>query len=258
MTASRPRFPAAAQLTRARRALCFAGLSVIVLAASGCASARGAALSSPTATARSLNVSVVAAVFPTASVPTPTPTPAQQTQEESAPQQGEASTTTLVAQPARVSIATAGESHWPVRLQIPAIGVDAPVVPLGETATGAMATPDQPMQVGWWEYGPAPGERGSAVIGGHLDFHGYGPAVFWNLRKLRRGDDVRVVLADGRTVRFTVQSTEVYPENDTAIIDRIFRANDATRLNLITCAGTFNPLTRDYDKRLVVYTVLAS
>lgn len=235
--------------------LLLSGFAAIAIATAGCANARGASLP-PAATARPLNVSVVAAVFPTASIATPTPEP--ETETQATPRQGESDTTTLVAQPARAAATATGESHWPVRLQIPAIGVDAPVVPLGETATGAMATPDQPTQVGWWEYGPAPGELGSAVIGGHLDFHGYGPAVFWNLRKLRRGDEVRVVLADGRTVRFTVQSAEVYPEHDTAIIGRIFRTSDAARLNLITCAGTFNPLTRDYDKRLVVYTVLAS
>jgi hypothetical protein len=145
----------------------------------------------------------------------------------------------------------------PVRVVIPRAGVNAAVLPLGETDGGAMATPATPTEVGWWQYGVAPGAKGSAVLGGHLDFHDYGAAVFWNLNKLRPGDAISVTDAGGETFRFVVQSSAVYQENDPSAIDRIFRRQDAARLNLITCAGTFNPVTRDYDKRLVVYSVLA-
>jgi hypothetical protein len=50
------------------------------------------------------------------------------------------------------------------------------------------------------------------VILGHVDSKG-GPAVFFRLRELRRGDAVTIARADGSSVRFIVQRTEWYPKD---------------------------------------------
>ena len=244
------------KLGRAGRAPIAALLLLPVLVA--CSRAQGAAPPVSATAHAPLNVTIVSTAVP---LFTPAggvqPTPRVAASPTAPATDGESASTTLVAaaQPAAPADDAAGRT--PVQLTIARAGVAARIVPLGETATGAMATPETPTDVGWWQFGAAPGDVGSAVLGGHLDFHDYGAAVFWNLNRLRPGDSVIVTRADGTQLSFIVQSSEIYPENDTAAIERIFRQSDTARLNLITCAGTFNPITRDYNQRLVVYTTLA-
>lgn len=184
---------------------------------------------------------------PTAS-PTPSPTP--EPTQTNTPTPAPADTATPAPAPT--------PSPPPARLIIPRIGVDAPVAPLGEDATGAMASPDSPRVVGWWDEGTAPGDLGSAVLDGHVDFANYGAAVFWNLHLLMPGDSVQVVSTVGQVLTFTVSEVTTFDAADNSNIDEIYRRDDQPRLNLITCAGTFNPRTHNYDKRIVVFTTLAT
>jgi sortase (surface protein transpeptidase) len=145
----------------------------------------------------------------------------------------------------------------PVRVMIPRIGVNARVIPVGTAPDGAMDSPNNPVDVGWWGPGARPGDFGSAVLGGHVDFAGYGAAVFWNLKLLQPGDQIRVVEADNTQLLFSVNDVETYSYSDTSVIDRIFRTEDRQGLNVITCTGTFDARTHNYDKRVVVYASLA-
>ena len=76
----------------------------------------------------------------------------------------------------------------PTRISIPALGVRAPVVGVGTAADGSIAAPaiDKPDETGWYRLGPTPGERGTAVIVGHVDTADR-PAVFAKLGALGRG-----------------------------------------------------------------------
>lgn len=143
----------------------------------------------------------------------------------------------------------------PARLSIPAIGVDANIQQVGLTAQGNMDVPSNYTDVAWYKDGARPSAPGNAVIDGHLDSK-TGPAVFWTLGELKPGDDVFVTTADGARLRFVVTGSETYPA-DQAPTYRIFGPAAAPQLNLITCDGTFNRDVRQYDRRLVVYTVLA-
>jgi LPXTG-site transpeptidase (sortase) family protein len=146
----------------------------------------------------------------------------------------------------------------PVRLIIPTIAINAPVEWVGTDSNADLATPTQhPWQdVGWYNLGPYPGERGSAVIDGHLDRPGGFPAVFWRLRDLHVGDEVLVMNTSGKTLRFQVTRIELYPPQDAPIQD-IFGNGGGTYLNLITCAGDWIPSQHQTNLRLVVYTSLA-
>jgi LPXTG-site transpeptidase (sortase) family protein len=146
----------------------------------------------------------------------------------------------------------------PVRLIIPAISIDAPIEGVGTQSNADLATPTQnPWQdVGWYNQGPQPGERGSAVIDGHLDRPGGFPAVFWHLRDLHVGDEVLVKNTSGKALRFQVTRIELYPSQDAPIQD-IFGNWGGTYLNLITCAGDWIPSQHQTNLRLVVYTSLA-
>ncbi len=145
----------------------------------------------------------------------------------------------------------------PVRLIIPAIDINAFVEDVGTQANADLATPSQNpwLDVGWYNLGPRPGERGSAVIDGHLDRPGGFPAVFWQLRDLHVGDEVLVKNSSGKTLRFQVTRIELYAPQDAPIQD-IFGNSGGTFLNLITCAGDWIPSQHQTNLRLVVYTSL--
>lgn len=140
-------------------------------------------------------------------------------------------------------------------LLIPAIGINAPIESLGVRPDGTLETPRQHPwnDVGWYNAGPRPGERGSAVIAGHLDRPGGNPAVFWRLRDLRVGDSVLVVDASGTTLRFHVTRIMYYPPQDAPVQD-IFGNTAGSFLNLTTCAGDWIPTQHQTALRLVVYT----
>jgi LPXTG-site transpeptidase (sortase) family protein len=144
-----------------------------------------------------------------------------------------------------------------VRLVIPAIGINASVEAVGVQANGDMATPTHnPWEdVGWYNGGPRPGERGSAVIDGHVDRPQGLPAVFWHLRELHVGDMVQVTDAVGTTLTFHVTRLAFYPPQEAPLQD-IFGNRGGTYLNLITCAGDWIPSQQQTTLRLVVYTSL--
>src|SRR5205807_274310 len=143
------------------------------------------------------------------------------------------------------------------RLLIPAIGINAHIESVGVRPDGTMETPVQNPwnDVGWYSAGQRPGERGSAVIAGHLDRPGGNPAVFWHLRDLHVGDKVLVVDAQGKTLRFHVTRIGFYPPREAPVQD-IFGNTSGRFLNLMTCAGDWIPTERQTALRLVVYTAL--
>jgi sortase A len=138
----------------------------------------------------------------------------------------------------------------PVRIRIPARGIDARVEPVGLTKTQAMDMPKDTFAVGWYAYGAVPGSRGSAVFAGHRDTLWGTPGVFWVLREVERDDVVTVETATGEEMYFRVHRTEEYPADAAPIAD-IFAADGGHYVHLITCAGRWNRTT--YDTRLVVF-----
>ncbi len=144
----------------------------------------------------------------------------------------------------------------PVRLQIPSLGLDTDIEAVGQTASGQMGVPKHVDNVAWYAPGTTPGEQGNAVISGHLD-DPKGPAVFWNLRKLKVNDQIIVIDAAGINHTFAVLGKESYSEA-TAPLDKIFGFDLERDLNLITCDGVWNSKAHQYTQRLVVYTRLVT
>ena len=145
----------------------------------------------------------------------------------------------------------------PVRLVIPAIHVDATVEPVGILANGDLDTPHiSPLaNVGWYSAGPRPGERGSAVIDGHVNGPGGTPAVFERLLDLQVGDTIRVTTGSGSLLEFHVVKMATYPPTQ-APLQAIFGDAGGVKLNLITCAGTWIPSQQQTTLRRVVYASL--
>jgi LPXTG-site transpeptidase (sortase) family protein len=143
----------------------------------------------------------------------------------------------------------------PIRIQIPSIGVDAVVGPVGLTKLNTMDVPKKPMDTGWFKLGPIPGEKGSAVIAGHRGFRNE-PAIFDNLHKIKIGDEVMIKDEKGEERIFIVRKMQTYGAKEQ--VADVWIKDDSEYLNLITCSGRWNPFTRTSDERLVVFTELKS
>lgn len=150
------------------------------------------------------------------------------------------------------------EAAAPHRVDIPSIGVTAPVVPRGLDATGAIDPPpyDMPNTVGWYEGGAKPGMKGAALMVGHVDTETK-PAVFYGLSAAKPGAKVRVTRADGSVVEFTIDDVQVF---DRGRFDakKVYgpRKDGRAELRLITCGGTFDRATRTYTANVVVSAYL--
>lgn len=146
----------------------------------------------------------------------------------------------------------------PLRVDIPVLGVQAPVVARGLDARGAVDPPpyDQPGVVGWYQTGVAPGAEGAALFVGHVDTESK-PAVFYRLGELRRGAKVRVARDDGRIAEFTVEDVKVL-SRDTFDARQEYGTREPGRaeLRLITCGGTYDPGSRTYSANVVVSAYL--
>ncbi|MET7683205.1 class F sortase [Streptomyces sp. NPDC005423] len=142
------------------------------------------------------------------------------------------------------------------RVAIPAIQVDAPVMPVGLDADGWVGAPppEDPNLAGWFTGGVSPGEKGTAVVVGHVD-NRRGPAVFYGLGALKKGNRVEVHREDGKTAVFEVYGIEVFEKN-TFPGDRVYGSKGTPELRVITCGGGFTK-QNGYDGNVVVFARLA-
>lgn len=137
------------------------------------------------------------------------------------------------------------------RIVIPGAKVDAPIVTKGIDANNVMESPDNADDVAWYDFTARPGAGSNAVFSGHLDYVDVGPAVFWDLNDLVSGDDITIRYADGTLVTYAVTAVNTF-DADTAPIDQIVGPTLIDSITLITCAGTFDRETGQYDQRLIV------
>ena len=142
----------------------------------------------------------------------------------------------------------------PVRLEIPAIGVDTGLEDLGLEPDGRLATPSDWPTAGWYAGGVRPGDPGPAIVAGHVDSY-RGPAVFFRLDRLRAGDTAVVTRADGTRLTFVVESAARYPKADFPTSE-VYGPTPTPVLELITCTGVFDRAARSYEDNLVVTTTL--
>ena len=141
----------------------------------------------------------------------------------------------------------------PTRVRIRAIGVDAPLTALSLQSDGQLAAPPEADRnlAGWYRAGTSPGSVGTAIIAGHVD-NQQGPAVFYGLGALKKGNTIDVERADHLDAVFTVDAVEAYAATD--FPDRKVYAQ-ATRpeLRLITCGAGFDKKHQRYLGNVVVF-----
>ena len=150
------------------------------------------------------------------------------------------------------STVSALPSSVPIRITIPAIKVNAPIMPVG-LVNGSVGTPPLSNHnlAGWFTGTVTPGQQGPSLIDGHVDSV-TGPSVFYSLKYLHNGDAVTVYRADGRTVTFHVTWVQVtakvaFPWNE------VLKGTPGPELRLVTCGGAFNYNTGHYVDNIIVY-----
>lgn len=141
------------------------------------------------------------------------------------------------------------EAFIPTRITIPTLDVKANIEVVGKDKQGRMDVPKQTDQVAWYKYGAKAGQTGNVVLAGHLDDQ-EGPAVFYDLAKMKKGQRIEVTGKTGQQVSYVVTNVMSYPV-DEAPVGSIFGATVMNKLTLISCIGTFSE-SKGYDQRLVV------
>jgi sortase (surface protein transpeptidase) len=136
-----------------------------------------------------------------------------------------------------------------VSISIPTAGVEAGVVPVGLRPDRTMEVPGVDL-AGWYELGPRPGEAGPAVIVGHVDSRS-GPAVFFRLGELRRGDRIVIGQVGGVARSFLVERVGRRPK-DALPVERIRSRSRRPVLRLITCGGSCDGSTGHYRDNVIV------
>ncbi|MDO8571133.1 MAG: class F sortase [bacterium] len=146
-------------------------------------------------------------------------------------------------------------SAIPLRIEIPSIAINAPIEQVTVMADGSMGTPKRPFNTAWYALGPRPGETGSAVIAGHVDWVNGATAVFENLHKVKPGDKIIIQDDKGTPIFFVVRKSKMYTATANAV--DVFSSSDGgAHLNIITCYGTWDKSTKQYSERLVVFADL--
>ena len=145
----------------------------------------------------------------------------------------------------------------PLRIRIPAIGVNAPLSELHADGGHHLVPPPAADRnlAGWYSGGTSPGAAGAAIIAGHVD-NSRGPAVFYGLGSLQRGDTIEIVRRDHRIANFRIDGVNVYSR--TAFPSRlVYGPTGYPELRVITCGGGYSQAT-GYLGNVVVFAHLVT
>lgn len=145
----------------------------------------------------------------------------------------------------------------PNRIRIPALAVDAPVSAVGVADDGEVQVPDDVATVGWYRFGPTPGEPGSSVLVGHVDDYRQGVGVLARIGDLNPGDTIEIDGEGGVVSVFTVVAREQWNKAD-APLDRLFDRGGSARVVLLTCGGAFDDARLEYTDNIAVTAVPSS
>lgn len=240
-------------------------------AAPGGATASPAAAAQPQAVSTPSAPAAVASPTPAPSTATPTitpsatatgaasPTPAASPAPAASPSPAASASPVATPTPAEAQVTVLPPVSQGFRIRIPAVGIDAPIVNVGLEPDGSMAAPDGPDIVGWYSPGTRPGQRGNALLDGHVDWTDRvtgvaRTAVFYPLKDLQVGQDI-VIDADGRRHSYRVRESLVFAWDDPSAL-RVLQPTSEAIVTLITCEGAFDRGARNYSHRRVIIAAL--
>ena len=147
----------------------------------------------------------------------------------------------------------------PRYLSIPSLNItNAKIIPVGRTHTGAMGTPNNIFDTGWYTGSAKPGTGGTMIIDGHNG----GPTkigVFKYLPDAALGESIIIERGDGQIFTYEiVENVDVPLAEADAYMDTAAASPKSGResLTLITCSGTWDPSQQNYLSRQFIRAVL--
>jgi len=146
------------------------------------------------------------------------------------------------------------KSSPPVSVHASTVGISSSLVQVGLNKDHTIEVPTSYTQAAWYRFGPTPGALGPAVIIGHVDSY-QGPGVFFNLGDMRPGEIIDVTRADHSDAQFRVDAINSYPKN-LFPTEAVYGPINYAGLRLVTCGGTFDEKTKNYESNTVVYATL--
>lgn len=144
----------------------------------------------------------------------------------------------------------------PKMLIINSIGVNAVIEPVGVEKDGTMQVPHNFSNIGWLKTSSKLGEDGNLVLSGHYDTTTGAPAVFYKLANVSQGDTITVLsqIQSGAINKKNYIVTKVYMADPNNIdhVKEAFKISKHPTITLITCNGIWDPIKREYSRRVVV------
>lgn len=145
-------------------------------------------------------------------------------------------------------------SEYPRYMRIPSLKINTRIRRLGLDRKGAVGTPNNIHDAGWYDSSAKPGDKdGSSIIVGHIagpTMHG----LFWDLPLISQGTIIEIEKGNGFVIRYKVSKIEKIP-NDSFDISKylVQEAPGKNDLKLITATNKFNTVSGDYTQRVVVF-----
>ncbi|WP_035769412.1 sortase domain-containing protein [Arthrobacter castelli] len=148
------------------------------------------------------------------------------------------------------------DASRPVSLTIGALDRTSKIIETGLRDDRTLEVPPEHegAPASWFTGSPTPGQRGPAVLLGHVNSTADDSGVFYNLDALEQGDQISVTRTDGTRAIFEVYKSELYPKNDFPT-KAVYSPTPGAELRLITCDG-FTASSGDFVKNLVIYAKL--
>jgi hypothetical protein len=225
--------------------------AILVTACGGAAATRSSSppsarsSSPPSASADAGSAESAAVTSPTPGSRTPAPV------QRSLPRPAGSAARSIPAPPSLIGLGV----PRPVRIRIPAVGVDSGLSLLDRNPDGTIQLPPDLGQAGWYRRGVAPGDLGAAVIIGDVGSSPT-PGVFSRLSGIRPGDAIRVQRDDGSELVFTVRRSLLYSPSAFPASE-VYGVAAGAELRLITSGGTAASGSSPTPGDLVVFAGLS-
>ena len=190
--------------------------------------------------------------------PTPTPAPTEAAPPPQAATATPAPATTPTPPPPTATIPVPSPTPTPepepydgelVAMRLPSLGVEAPIEPIGLIEGRNKLDVPEWDNIGWYHIYDKPGFGTNSLYSAHKDFWPDKRGPFYELTEIEHGDQIVVVMDDGREYVYEVFFMERYTRDDIPMYDLIWphkarnpellRPEGEEWITLYTCGGDF-------------------
>ena len=147
--------------------------------------------------------------------------------------------------------------NQPRNIEIKSINVSANIIPLGLLADNTLDAPTTAWDVGWYKDSDVPKDNsGALLLDGHVNNTLGTPGIFYDLHKLKAGDEITLETGNHKEYEYTVKQVKQVPTNEVDMGSMMKSIEDGKQgLNIITCGGEYDHKKATFEDRILVYAV---